>query len=238
MGLSTMKIMIIQNRTGSYLKRSLVIVRDKVDRNSLTAEPYRIVLVRFNPNQFKILVSSPSTTSNPVDVVLPVGRQVVVDDQGDLLHVDTTGQQICGDQHPGGATAELAHDHVPLLLVHVAVHGGHREVALVHLLSQPVHLPPGVAEDDRLGDGESLVEIAKGVKLPLLSLHRDVELPNTLEGQLLLLDKDANGVPHEPGRDLQHLLGHRSRQKNDLLKFAVEDRTELQFMRLYFFSQR
>ena len=39
MGLSNMKIMIIQNGTGSYLKRSLVIVRDKVDRNSLTAEP-------------------------------------------------------------------------------------------------------------------------------------------------------------------------------------------------------
>ena len=36
---SNMKIVIIQNKTGSYLKRSLVIVRDKVDRNSLTAEP-------------------------------------------------------------------------------------------------------------------------------------------------------------------------------------------------------
>ena len=39
MGLFKMKIMIIQNGTGSYLKRSLVIVRDKVDCNSLTAEP-------------------------------------------------------------------------------------------------------------------------------------------------------------------------------------------------------
>ena len=39
MGLSSMKTLIIKNKTGSYLKRSLVIVRDKVDRNSLTAEP-------------------------------------------------------------------------------------------------------------------------------------------------------------------------------------------------------
>ena len=39
MELSNVKIMNIQNRTGSYLKRSLVIVRDKVDRNSLTAKP-------------------------------------------------------------------------------------------------------------------------------------------------------------------------------------------------------
>merc|ERR1719225_2127350 len=84
---------------------------------------------------------------------------------------------------------------------------GRSEDLLVARELLPLMLPPS---------SPWLVEIAKGVKLPLLSLHRDVELPNTLEGQLLLLDKDTNGVPHEPGRDLQHLLGHRSRQKNDL----------------------
>ena len=39
MGLSNMKLVITRKRSGSYLKRSLVIVRDKVDRNSLTTEP-------------------------------------------------------------------------------------------------------------------------------------------------------------------------------------------------------
>merc|ERR1719341_2146383 len=129
------------------LECPLVVIGDKVDGNSLTAEP--------------------STTSDPVDVVLPVGGQVVVDDQGDLLHVNATSKQVSGDEDPGRAAAELAHDHVSLLLVHVSVHGGHCEVALVHLLSQPVHLPPGVAEDDGLGDGEGLIEIAQGVQLPL-----------------------------------------------------------------------
>ena len=36
------------------------------------------------------------------------------------------------------------------LLVHVAVHGGDGEVPLVHLLGQPVHLPPRVAENNGL----------------------------------------------------------------------------------------
>jgi hypothetical protein len=36
------------------------------------------------------------------------------------------------------------------LLVHVAVHGGYGEVPLVHLLCEPVHLPPRVAEDHSL----------------------------------------------------------------------------------------
>lgn len=50
---------------------------------------------------------------------------------------------ICG-------ALEFAHDGVTLLLRHVAVHGAHCEVVLPHLLSQPVHLPLGVAENDRL----------------------------------------------------------------------------------------
>jgi len=41
-----------------------------------------------------------------MDVVLPVDRQVVVDDQRDLLNVDTSGQQVCD---------------ISLLLVHVSV---------------------------------------------------------------------------------------------------------------------
>ena len=106
-----------------------------------------------------------------------------------LLHVDAAGQQVGGDEHAGGAGAELAHDHVARVLrrnaiktsivsaslelhrsglgtsagvtwvpcsqtkqgtpipnqcthlVHVAVGGGHRVVALAHLVGQPVHLP-------------------------------------------------------------------------------------------------
>lgn len=55
------------------------------------------------------------------------------------------------DQDKGaGRAPELAHDRVALLLRHVAVHGGHREIVLPHLLRQPVHFPLCVAKDDRL----------------------------------------------------------------------------------------
>merc|ERR1719234_1549646 len=191
------------------LECPLVVVGDKVDGNSLTAEP--------------------SATSDPVDVVLPVGGQVVVDDQGDLLDVNATREQVSRDENSGAAAAELPHDHVPLLLVHVPVHRGHREVPLVHLLGQPVHLPPGVAEDDGLGDGEGLVEVAEGVQLPLLALDGDVELTDSLQSELLLLDKDPHRVPHEPGGHLQHLLGHGGRQKDhlNLLVKMTEDIIDL-----------
>ena len=75
-----------------------------------------------------------------MDVVLSVGGQVVVDDQGHLLDIDATGQEVGGDEDTRGAGPELPHDDVSLLLVHVSVHGGDREVSLVHLLCQPVDL--------------------------------------------------------------------------------------------------
>ena len=50
-----------------------------------------------------------------MDVVLPVGWKVVVDDEGDLLDVDTTGEQVGGDQDTGGTGTELAHNNVTLL---------------------------------------------------------------------------------------------------------------------------
>eukprot|EP00953_Heterococcus_sp_UTEX-ZZ885_P025491 13864-Heterococcus_DN1.PRE.3 len=45
------------------------------------------------------LAAKPAAAANPVDVVLSVGGQVVVDDQGHLLHIDAAGQQICCDEH-------------------------------------------------------------------------------------------------------------------------------------------
>merc|ERR1711931_452999 len=175
------------------------------------------------------LSTEATTSTDPVNVVFPVGWQIIVDDERHLLNVNTTGQQVSCDKDTGGTRTELSHDHVSLLLVHVTVHGRHCEVTLVHLLSQPVDLPPGVAEDDSLGNGEGLVEVAQGVKLPLLTLDRDVELANTLEGELLLLNEDADRVPHEPGGHLKHLLGHCSGQKDhlNLLVEMTEDIVDL-----------
>lgn len=47
------------------------------------------------------LTSETSTTTDTMDVVLTVGWEIVVDDQGNLLNIDTTGQKISGDQDTG-----------------------------------------------------------------------------------------------------------------------------------------
>ena len=68
------------------------------------------------------LPSEAAGATDTVDVVLAVGGEVEVDDQGDLLDVDTAGEEVRCDEDAGGAGAELAHDDVALALVHVSVH--------------------------------------------------------------------------------------------------------------------
>jgi len=69
-----------------------IVSGDEVDGNTLTTET--------------------TTATDTVNVVLTVGGEIVVDDQGNLLDIDTTGQEVSGDQDTGGTRAELLHDNV------------------------------------------------------------------------------------------------------------------------------
>jgi hypothetical protein len=74
---------------------------DKVDRNTFTTKP--------------------STTTNAMNVVLPVGWEVVINDERDLLDVDPAGEKIGGDEYTGRPGAEFFHENFALLLFHVSV---------------------------------------------------------------------------------------------------------------------
>ena len=54
------------------------------------------------------LTAETAGAADAVDVVLAVGREVVVDDEGDLLDVNATGEEVRGDEDAAGAGAELA----------------------------------------------------------------------------------------------------------------------------------
>ena len=48
------------------------------------------------------------------------------------------------------------------------------EFSLVEFVGEPVHLAAGGAENDGLGDGDGLVQVAQGVEFPVFLLNRDV----------------------------------------------------------------
>ena len=59
---------------------------------------------------------------------------------------------------------------------------------------------------------------------PHLSFHIDVELTDTLQRQLFLLDKNSNWVPHELLGHLKHIRRHCSWQQNHLMKNKISFR--------------
>merc|ERR1739848_649148 len=123
--------------------------------------------------------------------------EVEVNDERHLLDVNTTGQQIGGDQDSGRSGSELPHDDISLVLVHVSVGGGNDVVSLPHSVGEPVDLSTCVTEDDALRDGESLVQVTQGLQLPVLSVAIYVKLLDTFQGELLSLHQNSHWLGHE-----------------------------------------
>jgi len=68
------------------------------------------------------LAAETTSTTDSVDVVFALLRQLVVDHETHLLHVDTTRKQVGGDEHAHCTGTELAHDYFTLELLHFAMH--------------------------------------------------------------------------------------------------------------------
>ena len=69
----------------------------------------------------------------PMNIVLTVSRQIIVDNQRHLLHIDTTGQQVRRNEHTRRAGTELFHDELTVLLSHVAVLRGRGKGSLFYI---------------------------------------------------------------------------------------------------------
>lgn len=66
--------------------------------------------------------SKSSTSTNPVNVVLTIAGQIVVDNKRYLLDVDATSPNIGRYKDARVALTKVLHDAVPLLLRHFAMH--------------------------------------------------------------------------------------------------------------------
>ena len=181
---------------------------NEVDRNTLSSETF--------------------ITTDSVDIVFEVGRQIVINNQRDLLDISTTGQNIGGDQNTGRTRSELLYNQVTLTLVHITVHSRNGEVAGSELGGKPIDLPAGIAEDNGFCDGNGLVQIAEGLQLPLLLLNIGIELLDTFEGKLIL-EQDTDGIVHKVGGDLEHILRHGGRKEDNLggLRKELKDIVDL-----------
>lgn len=183
----------------------LVGVEDKVDADALAAEATR--------------------PTDAVQVVFFQRRKVIVDDNRNLLNIDAACKKVGCDEDAGGAGAEGAHNVIPFLLVHFAVHRADGKVAVLHLVGKLVDLATGVAEDDGLGDGDGVVQIAQRLELVLLLADIDEELLDAFQGELVSLHEDADGLAHKVISNLDDFLLDRCRDQDhlDAVGKALED---------------
>ena len=151
-----------------------------------------------------------------MQVVLWVVGKVIIDDQRDLLDINTTSKQVGGDEYTTGARSELTHDNITSVLVHVSVSGTDGVVTLTHLVGQPVNLAAGVGKDDALGDGQSLVQVAQSVKFPVFLVNINIKLFDAFQGKLIALDKNTNWLVHKLASDFKSLGGEGSGKDSHL----------------------
>mmetsp|Transcript_10387 Transcript_10387/g.28605 ORF Transcript_10387/g.28605 Transcript_10387/m.28605 type:complete len:315 (+) Transcript_10387:1048-1992(+) len=174
----------------------LFLVLDQVDRHTLAPKS--------------------TGSSDAVDVELLVRRDIVANDQADLLHIDTASPKIRRHEDAGSSTTELAHHLVTSLLIHVSVHRTDGELLLSQLVRQPIHLGAGVAKDDGLRDGEGVVKIAEGIELPFFLLDVNVKLLDALQREFVALDENSDGIVHEFPRHVQDGRWQSSAHQDDL----------------------
>jgi len=135
--------------------------------------------------------------ADSVDVAFLLLGQLVVDNETDLLDINTSREQVSGDQDTDGTRAELFHNYLTLLLVHLTVHGSDDEVLLGHGTLQLVDSALSVTVDDGLLDVQVGVQVQEHLDLPLVLLDSDIVLVDTVEGESLLLHEDLSGRTHE-----------------------------------------
>ena len=177
-----------------------------------------------------VTLSAVTTRSaNSVDVVLLLEWQLVVDHKTNLLHVNSSGEQVSSDQHARSTGTELLHDDVSLLLVHLTVHDRDCEVVFSHRLLELLNALLRVAIDEGLVDVQVRVQVEQYLDLPFLLLNGNVVLPDTFKGQFLILHKNLSWFPHKVLRHRQDFRGQRCREERclDISGQELEDVLDL-----------
>merc|ERR1712137_815718 len=146
-----------------------------------------------NSNTF---TTETTTATNSVNVVFALVGQIVVDNERNLLDVNTTSEQISRDKNARRSRSEFAHDNV----------------ALLHLFGQPVDFPASVTENDGLCDAQRVVQIAQSVQFPVLAFNLNEKLLDTFKRKFLFLDENHDGITHELIGHLHNFIRHGGRQ--------------------------
>ena len=94
---------------------------------------------------------------------------IEINDNLDLRDIDTTGEQICCDNHTDLILAELSDHFITLLRTHISKDDSRLEILSSHHGVKTVSIGLGVDEDDCLGHLAHVEDLFEEVRLLTLS---------------------------------------------------------------------
>lgn len=175
-----------------------------------------LLSVSVNQVDSETLTTETSRTTNSVDVVLTLAGNFEVDNNRHLLNIDTTGQEISGNKNTTSTRTEFLEDKFTILLLHISVSGGNSKALTFQETLELFNTSSGVAVDDSLRNGQLSVNISQHSELLIVISKLDVELLNTVESELFLLDQNTNRVAHELIDHLESLGRESGREESQL----------------------
>ena len=159
--------------------------------------PNELGIIWNNKVDSDTLSTKSSSSTDSVNVVFFFEWELVVDNESDLLNIDTSGQQISGDKNSCGSSSEFLHDCVSLHLIHFTVHSRYSEILLVHVLFELSDPLLGVAVNKRLIDVQVGVKIEKYLHFPIFFFDGNIILTDTLKSEIFTLNQDFLWISHE-----------------------------------------
>ena len=151
-------------------------------------------------------------------IVFVIGRNIIVDNAVDVIHVNTTGSNIGCHQNGGSAAFEGTHNAVALGLLHIAVETVCFEAVFIEEGGQLINHSLGVGEDD----GAFWIMLRqKQQKHIVFTAHRHfvIELTDGIEGHLLFVDLNNLRLFLVVADDLHDLFRHGSGEEDGLAFF-------------------
>ena len=160
--------------------------------------------------------SESSASSDSVNVVLHGHWEVHVDNQSTLSDINSSGQQISGQKQLDLSLSEILHDFVSDFHLQSSVHELARDFLLLEFLAELLASFLGVEIDEALRNRGVIENCHQGVVLGVLVLAVHVVLADSLECDVLVLDKDLHWVAQGLLCNGEDLLGHCGREEADL----------------------
>lgn len=96
------------------------------------------------------------------------------------------------------------------------MHGRDGHVLLNELVTEFFDSLLGIAVDNSLSDFNIIVQFDKCIKFPFFTVQSNIELLDTIESEIIVLDENSCRVSHELLGDFENFWSHSSREKCDL----------------------